>query len=53
MKVASLVPTGSPYHDIIEHCSIGRVAQLLKNIGSTESSGHAGQRSQLGSLVFF
>jgi hypothetical protein len=53
MKIVSLRPTGSPYHDVVEHHSIGRVAQLLKDFRSSKSPGHASQRGELGSLVSF
>jgi hypothetical protein len=53
MKIVSLRPTGSPYHDVIEHHSIVRVAQLLKDFRGSKSLGHASQRGELGSLVSF
>jgi hypothetical protein len=51
MKIVSLRPTDSPYHDVIKHHSIRRVAQLLKDFRSSKSPGHASQRGESVSLV--
>jgi hypothetical protein len=55
LKIASLglIPTGSSDHDIIEHHSIRRVAQLLKDFRPSKPPGDARQRVQLRLLIFF